>query len=96
MSYNYQALKQELFTEEGLDLFTRWRDRALELLAKAGAFMHCKTTLSCSNSQLLHACADLMVERGELVELTSKNCWGQNRVFVAGKKCPPLPEVEED
>lgn len=94
MSYDYPALKRELFTEEGLDLFTRWRDKALGLLARTGAFMHYHSSLACGNGQLLHACADLMIERGELRELT-KDCPGQYRVFVAGKNCPPLPEVKE-
>lgn len=93
MSYDYQSLKRQLFTEDGLDLFTRWRDKALSLLAVSGAFKHLNSMIS-GDGQLQHACADLMIERGELFEIDRGDVAGQNRVFIAGKKCPPLPEVD--
>lgn len=82
MSYSYATQRAELFTESGLTMFTEFRDKAIALIEKAGAFMNGR--VSCSgDSWTLLACADLMIERGELIEVTI-NVWGQHRVFIAG------------
>jgi hypothetical protein len=89
MAYYYATQRSRLFTEDGLRLFTAWRDRALELLETAGAFKHGTLSLppgvGAADGWDLLACADLMVERGELREVTG-TCCGQDRVFVRGSR----------
>jgi hypothetical protein len=90
MSYNYASQRANLFTEEGLKLFTAWRDRAYELLEEAGAFrwgtLSLPPGIGAADTWDMLACADLMIERGELREVTNGNVAGQDRVFVAGGK----------
>jgi hypothetical protein len=90
MSYSYQAQRANLFTESGQLLFVAWRDRAIELLDEAGAFKHGTLSLppgiGAAEGWDLLACADRMIELGELHEVTGPDVWGQDRVFVAGRK----------
>lgn len=90
MSYSYGTQRAHLFTEDGVALFTAWRDEAIRLLKEAGAFKHGTLSLppgiGAADGWDLLACADLMVERGELSEVTRAGAWGQDRVFVKGPK----------
>lgn len=80
MSYNYQIEKQRIFTEEGQKDFLAFRDRANELIKKAGAFRLIEAFGS-GDTFFQTACVDRMVELGELVEFV-RPCWGQYRVFT--------------
>lgn len=81
--YYYEMERPKLFTAEGLTLFVELRDRTLKLLAEAGAVSSgAAIAKSCGDSWMMLACLDLMVERGELRELTGGNVAGQHRVFV--------------
>lgn len=81
--YDYSKSKPELFTEEGSRNFLRVRDRAMKLLAEAGAFSLLKATQDVSGdsyTQLMYV--DRLVELGEIREITGPNVAGQHRVFV--------------
>lgn len=83
--YNYAKTKSEIFTEEGLAMFTKIRDRAKHLLKEGGAFtMEAVIKGTCGDSWVMLACVDHMVEKGEIREVTAPGkVAGQHRVFVA-------------
>lgn len=85
--YDYQVQQSHLFTEEGLAMFTKIRDNVFRLIRSAGAVRLHEATVGVSgDSWDMLACFDLMVERGDLREITLDNVPGQDRVFVAGKE----------
>lgn len=85
MAYNYQQRRQDLFTEDGLTLFVAFRDQVQAALAATGAFrmgsLGMPPGIGACDGQDLHACVDMMIERGELHEVTKSDVMGQNRVF---------------
>lgn len=85
MAYDYKTQRKNLFTEEGSVLFLAYRDQANRLLDEAGAFMSGKITLSGDAWDAI-ACADRLVELGEIREMSSPGAWGQHRVFVRVRK----------
>ena len=101
VSYEYAHERPRLFNDEGQRAFLAWRDRANELLDLAGAFMlikhHTIPGEGCCDTFFVHACADRMIELGELRELTGESVIGQHRVFVRrdpiGRSEPRRPRV---
>lgn len=83
--YNYETERPKLFTEAGLVMFTRIRDWVKFALAATGAFrMQEALGAGTGDSWTLLACVDLLVERGEIAEVTKgTGVAGQHRVFVA-------------
>lgn len=94
MSYNYETQKESLFTEAGNRLFVAFRDRTLDLLKQSGAVRMLELMHFTGDGWDLIACADRMVELGDMRELTGQEVAGQHRVFVAGegflldRECP--------
>ena len=86
MSYEYQAQKVELFTDEGQRMFLKVRDKAKHLLKEAGAFRQQEVLRDCGggDSFTMIACVDRLVELGEIVEL-ERNCWTQYKVYAEPK-----------
>lgn len=83
MSYQYEAHKAWLFTDDGQRLFLEIRDRVGRLIDASGAVTSGAAMRGASgDSWHMIACLDRLVELGELVELTGPNVWGQHRVFV--------------
>lgn len=84
--YNYEKQKERLFTDEGQRLFVAFRDHVLTLLKKSGAVRMQEISLppgiGAADGWDLIACADRMVELGDMRELTGPNVAGQHRVFV--------------
>lgn len=81
MSYSYQTEREKLFTDEGQKLFLEIRDRANQLIKRAGCFHAVKAMDgSYGDSWTMIACLDRMVELGELREI-ERNTWGQYRIF---------------
>jgi hypothetical protein len=82
MSYKYEKLRANLFTDEGQRRFLRIRDKVKLLLESAGAFQM---------SVMLHggdwecmACVDRLVELGEIKEIDRYvDCPGQHRTFTS-------------
>jgi hypothetical protein len=86
MSYSYQKERPSLFTEDGVKLLTKIRDRANYLVKEAGAFTAENAWSGCAGSVWqFAACLDYMAEQGEIVCLSSANTWGQYRVFAAAQ-----------
>ena len=84
MSYSYIEEKSKIFTDEGQRNFLKMRDRVHKLLAESGAFTMLSAFKNVSgDSWELMAYVDRLVELGEIVEITSANVSGQNRVFVS-------------
>jgi len=80
--YDYQAMKPEIFTEEGQELFLKIRDNVQTLLKISGAFDMDHATRSLGgNSWAMLACVDRLVELGEIKEIPT-NGFAQYRVFV--------------
>lgn len=81
--YNYEKMKEELFTDKGQQKFIKVRDKVFDLLDKAGA-VRIQEVLSSvgGDAWLVLACFDRMVEWKELKEITSGTTAGQYRVFV--------------
>ncbi len=83
MSYDYETEKHKIFTDEGQRKFLKVRDKANELLEKAGAFMMFKPLKDMTDdSWQLIAYIDRLVELGEIKEITRPDTAGQHRVFV--------------
>lgn len=80
--YDYQKMRQELFTPAGLRQFTTTRDKVKELLALAHA-VRSDALMGNVDSWFAMACLDYMVECDEIREITGPNTAGQHRVFVA-------------
>jgi hypothetical protein len=83
VSYNYQAEREKLFTEDGQRMFLKFRDTTNRLLQEAGAARMDKMIAGLTGDiWLMLACADWMVELGEIVEISPPNSAGQHRVFL--------------
>ena len=85
--YNYQEQKKELFTEDGLKLFTAIRDQINRMLKVSGAVkmgnaISLPKGIGAADTWELMACVDHMVSLGELIEVPT-NGSGQDRVFVS-------------
>jgi len=83
--YQYKDIKPNLFTENGQVLFLRMRDHTKELLKKAGAVRMQEMMIGVGGGDTwdMLACADRMVELGELIELPTPSTVAQYRVFIA-------------
>lgn len=82
--YNYETEKKKLFTEEGLEMFTKIRDNVKRHLKSAGAVrMDEALRVASGSSWTMMACVDRMVETKEIREITTPNVPGQYRVFVS-------------
>lgn len=85
MGYNYEDERSELFTDAGQRLFLEMRDRAQRLLREAGAVRMSEMMRGSSGSSwTMLACADRMIELGEIREITT-DVAGQDRVFVRAR-----------
>ena len=87
MSYSYREEKPNLFTEQGVEMLTRMRDKAMELLQVAGAVRADKIIEAAGggSSWTMLAALDYMVEKGDLRRVTTDGqTWGQHQVFVSG------------
>jgi hypothetical protein len=82
MSYSYETEKPSLFTDDGQRMFIKMRDNAFRLCALAGCvrMREMMATVTGSSWQML-ACADRMVELGDLIEVPQERCAGQHRIF---------------
>jgi hypothetical protein len=86
MVYDYKTERNSIFTEEGLNTLLKIRDAAHGFLEHSGAATMGKLiAVTSGDSWFLMACVDMLVERGELAEVTEDGCPGQFRVFVRGK-----------
>ena len=86
MPYEYEVLREKIFTEEGQRMFLIIRDETKRLLKISGAVMSSKLlSITCGDTWMMCACIDRMVELKELKEI--KNPYsgaGQHRIFIAG------------
>lgn len=88
MSYSYERDKADLFTEHGVEMLVRMRDKARELLKTAGAVRADKIMDAAGggSSWTMLAALDYMVEKGDLRRVTAAGqTWGQHQVFVDGR-----------
>jgi hypothetical protein len=82
--YDYKKERAKLFTEDGVEMLTKIRDRVKLLLRDAGAFtMGAAIRSTSGDSWQMLACVDYLVEKGEVREVTDpKKVRGQDRVFT--------------
>ena len=84
-NYNYEKIRPELFTEEGVDLLVRMRDHSSKLLFQAGAYTFEKVTRTITgDTWLMIAALDYMVERKE-IRLVYSPANTLNRVYTRGE-----------
>lgn len=82
MSYNYETMKPDLFTERGVDMLMKIKDQVGRLLFTAGAFTTEKVTRTVTgDSWLMVACLDYLVEKGE-IDLVSDRGMRQHWVYT--------------
>ena len=81
--YSYTEERPKLFTEKGQVDLLKVRDRALKLLAEAGA-VKMYPLLNCLSGDAWYqmAVVDRLVELGDLREITDGRTAGQDRIFV--------------
>lgn len=82
MPYDYKTERPGLFTERGQEIFIAIRDNANRLLSEAGAFRAQEAMRTTGSTWTMLAAFDLMVERGELQEVSPPGAWGQHRIFI--------------
>jgi hypothetical protein len=84
MSYNYQTMRPQVFTEAGQLMFLKIRDNAQEKIKNSGCVMSHNLMSGCTgDTWMMLACIDRLVEIGELVEV--RHSWsaaGQHRIFI--------------
>lgn len=83
MSYNYEAEKPKLFTEDGVAMLRKIEQAVDSLLNEAGAFRQLEVISKakcCGDSWTMQACLDYLVEQGKIVCLIDQ-CWGQFQVY---------------
>lgn len=80
--YSYEMMKPVLFSEEGLAMFTKIRDRVKMLLATSGAFtLGAAIRTMTGDTWTMVACIDHLKFTGEIREVTN-SVFGQNRIFI--------------
>ena len=84
MSYKYEDIKPELFTEQGVEMLMKVKDQVGRLLFTAGAFTTEKVMRTVTGDSWLQlACLDYLVEKGE-IELASNKGMSQQWVYTKG------------
>lgn len=82
IGYQYEVEKPKLFTDDGQRMLLKIRDTAFTLIELAGVVRFQEMTGGVSgDSWTMLACADRLVELGDLVEIPQENIAGQHRVF---------------
>lgn len=82
MSYNYELIKPQLFTEQGVKMLMSMKDQVNRLLFTAGAFTTEKVTRTVTGDSWLQlACLDYLVESGE-INLVSTKGTSQHWVYT--------------
>lgn len=84
MAYSYEQEKPKIFTADGLQMLLKIRDNVGKLLDRAGAVRLQEAIKGTTgDSWTMLACIDLMVELGEIREITVPgDVAGQHRVFI--------------
>lgn len=84
--YDYQKERPSLFTEEGVKMLLKVRDRVAYLLGVAGAARHAEIMHQiCGDTYMQLACLDYLVEQKELVKLRADG-WAQFQVYASPKR----------
>ena len=86
-NYNYEEIRDELFTERGVDLLMQMRDHSTKLLFQAGAYTFEKvvrTLRGGNDTWLMMAALDYMVERKEIKQVYDPSNT-MNRVYTKGE-----------
>lgn len=82
MSYDYEKQRKEIFTESGVELLTKMRDNVNKLLNSSGAFTVDKVLYGLTgDSWTMLAVLDYLVEKGEIVKVSSKG-YAQYHVYT--------------
>jgi len=84
--YNYEAQKEELFTEEGFEILLKITDNTRMLIKTAGAFSSAAAMKGCTgDGWTMLAALDYLVEKKCIEELTAgQNVAGQSRIYTEG------------
>ncbi len=82
--YSYAKQRNRLFTEAGQVMFLNIRAKAKALISQSGALTIEKLISECSGDAWdMLACADRLVELGELREVANPHCAAaQHRIFI--------------
>jgi len=80
MSYVYEREKPEVLKPDGQRMLLEMQQKAMELITKAGAVRMDKL-MSPGDSWTQLACADHLIEMGQLVEVPT-NGMAQHRIFT--------------
>lgn len=81
--YDYQTERPQIFTERGVEILSLVRANAQKLLETAGAFTMSHATSNVSDTWLMLACLDYLVEKGEIKRVTPVgSVAGQNEIFT--------------
>jgi len=84
-NYNYEDMREELFTEDGVELLMQVRDHSSKLLFQAGAYSFEKVMRTIGGDTWLKMAAlDYMVERKEIRQVYDPSNT-MNRVYTKGE-----------
>jgi hypothetical protein len=85
MPYNYEEMRDDLFTEEGVEVLMKIRDHSNKLLFSAGAYTVEKVLRTVTgDSWLMLAALDYMEERREIKKVYSPSNT-MNWVYTKGE-----------
>ena len=85
-NYNYEEMREELFTEDGVGLLMQMRDHSTKLLFQAGAFSFDKITRTITgDTWLMLAALDYMIERKEIKKVYEPSNT-KNHVYTKGEQ----------
>jgi hypothetical protein len=83
VTYNYQDQRPCMFTDDGQRMLLKIRDNANRLCKTAGVVRMDKIMLGVSGDTWgMLACADRLIELGDLREIDYGQCAAQHRIFV--------------
>lgn len=83
MSYDYQKMHKEVFTNDGIRTLFNVRAKIKSALQIAGAVMAIKVITGPGDAWIGTACLDYLVELGEIREVEQEDCFLQHRIFVS-------------
>lgn len=85
--YIYKKQKKKLLTEDGQKNFIKSKDLIMKHIKESGAVMIGPLMKDMAQDDIWEMIAvfDMMVELGDLKEISLPNRWGQHRVFIENR-----------
>jgi len=84
MSYDYETQRPRIFTEDGVEMMMRMREKVRACLRASGAFK-ASAVMTTGDSWDMLAVLDYLIEKGEIRRVTTGRVAAQDEVYVSAK-----------